>query len=231
LKLIDNYYLDDIIDGSSGAREAINAILGRRIRGVDPLDILTIDEPYLLHWLRASSFPKHGMWHPGYKCPHCNFDTDADKVYRDFRIGFGNLKFTLTKDIDALYGLHRENGYHSGFLGDGRECHVYVHRLRHAVELNKFIAEWEQKNAMTAPNAVRKAAGVATVVEIEGCEGVWEKFGYISELPDSQKEAFEKLVVEGTVACNMSAVIKCGRCGGVVETPYPFRVPWFVSGL
>jgi hypothetical protein len=231
LKLIDNYYLDDVVDGTSTAREAIDAILGRRIRGVDPLDILTIDEPYLLHWLRASSFPKHGMRHPGYVCPHCKFDTDTDNVYRDFRIGFGNLKFTLTKDIDELYSLHRENGYHAGFLDDGRECHVYVHRLRHARELNGFLDEWEQKNGISAPKAIRKAAGVATVVEIEGCEGIWEKFGYISELPDVQKETFENLVVEGTVACNLSAVIKCGRCGGVVETPYPFRVPWFVSGL
>ena len=231
LKLIDNYYLDDIVDGSANTRTAINAILGRRIRGVDPLDILTIDEAYILHWLRASSFPKHGLWHPGYKCPHCHFDTDTDNVYNDFRIGFRNLKFTLTKDIDALAALHGTNGYHTGFLDDGRECHVYVHRLRHAVELNDFIGKWEKRNGMTAPNAVRKAAGVATVVEIEGCENMDEKFDYISELPEIQKENFEKLVVEGTVACNVSAVLTCGRCGGVVETPYPFRVQWFVSSL
>ena len=231
LKLIDNYYLDDIVDGSANTRTAINAILGRRIRGVDPLDILTIDEAYILHWLRASSFPKHGLWHPGYKCPHCQFDTDTDNVYNDFRIGFRNLKFTLTKDIDVLASLHGTNGYHTGFLDDGRECHVYVHRLRHAVELNNFIGKWEERNKMVAPNAVRKAAGVATVVEIEGCENMDEKFAYISELPENQKENFEKLVVEGTVACNVSAVLTCGRCGGVVETPYPFRVQWFVSSL
>jgi hypothetical protein len=152
-------------------------------------------------------------------------------VYNDFRIGFRNLKFTLTKDIDALAALHGTNGYHTGFLDDGRECHVYVHRLRHAVELNNFIAKWEKRNKMTAPNAIRKATGVATVVEIEGCENMDEKFAYISELPETQKENFEKLVVEGTVACNVSAVLTCGRCGGVVETPYPFRVQWFVSSL
>ena len=152
-------------------------------------------------------------------------------MYNDFRIGFRNLKFTLTKDIDELAALHGTNGYHTGFLDDGRECHVYVHRLRHAVELNNFIGKWEKRNGMTAPNAIRKAAGVATVVEIEGCENMDEKFAYISELPEIQKENFEKLVVEGTVACNVSAVLTCGRCGGVVETPYPFRVQWFVSSL
>jgi hypothetical protein len=231
LKLIDNYYLDDIVDGSANTRMALNAILGRRIRGIDPLDILTIDEAYLLHWLRASSFPKRGLWHPGYVCPHCKFDTDSDNVYNDFRIGFRNLKFTLTKDIDSIYTLHAENGYHTGFLDDGRECHVYVHRLRHAVELSKFISEWEKRNGVNAPNAVLKAAGVATVVEIEGCDDMRAKFDYISEMPESQKETFEKLVVEGTVACNVSAAIECGRCGGMVETPYPFHVPWFVSSL
>lgn len=231
LKLIDNYYLDDIVVDSINTRTAINAILGRRIRGVDPLDILTIDEAYILHWLRASSFPKHGLWHPGYTCPHCNFDTDTDNMYNDFRIGFRDLKFTLTKDIEALSALHGTNRYHTGFLDDGRECHVYVHRLRHAVELNDFIDKWEQRNGMTAPNAIRKATGVATVVEIEGCENMDEKFRYITEMPEVQKETFEKLIIEGTAACNVSAVLTCGRCGGVVETPYPFHVPWFVSSL
>jgi hypothetical protein len=231
LKLFDNSYLDDIVDGSANARVALNAILGRRIRGIDPMDILTIDEPYLLHWLRASSFPKHGLWHPGYVCPHCKFDTDSDNVYNDFRIGFRNLKFTLTKDIDSLYARHAKDGYHSGILADGRECHVYVHRLRHAVELGNFIGEWETRNRADAPNAVRKAAGIATVVEIEGCNDMQDKFNYIAELPENEKQSFENLVVEGTVACNVSAAITCGRCGGMVETPYPFQIQWFISSL
>lgn len=231
LKLVDNYYLDDVLDGSMTSRMAINAILGRRIRGIVPDDIATADESYLLHWLRASSFPKHGLWHPGYVCPHCKFDTSKEDVYHDFRIGFRNLKFTLTKDIDQLYELHRENGYHKGFLDDGRECHVYIHRLRHASILNKFIDEWEEKFEMDAPSAIRKIAGVATVTEIEGCEDMWDKFNYISELNSREKPVLEDLVVEGTVACNISAVITCGRCGGVVETPYPFLIRRFVSSL
>lgn len=231
LKLVDNYFLDDVVDGSMTSRTAINAILGRRIRGIAPEDIVTADESYLLHWLRASSFPKHGLWHPGYVCPHCKFDTSKEDIYHDFRIGFRNLKFTLTKDIDQLYELHREHGYHKGFLDDGRECHVYIHRLRHATILNKFIGDWENKYSMEAPNAIRKIAGVATVTEIEGCEDMWEKFNYISELSPTEKSVFEDLVIEGTVACNVSAVIPCARCGGVVETPYPFLIRWFVSSL
>jgi len=231
LKLIDNYFLDDIVDGSANTRTALNAILARRICGINPLDILTCDEAYILHWLRASSFPKHGMSHPGYKCPRCGFSTATDALLKDFRIGFRNLKFTLSKDIDSIYALHREHGYHAGFLPDGRECHVYLHRLRHATILGEFLESWEAANGMSAPNAIRKIGGVATVVEIEGCEGMEEKVDYISNIPDSMKEQFEKLVVEGTVSCKVSAEIKCGRCGGMVETPYPFRLQWFVSGL
>jgi hypothetical protein len=99
------------------------------------------------------------------------------------------------------------------------------------MELNKFISEWEQKFEMDAPNAIRKIAGVATVTEIEGCEDMWDKFSYISELSPKEKPVFEDLVVAGTVACNISAVITCSRCGGMVETPYPFLVRRFVSSL
>lgn len=237
LKLIDNYYLDDIVDGLTDSRMAINAILARRVRGVVPDDILTCDESYILHWLRVASFPSHGLRHPGYICPHCHFNTAQDDLFRDFRIGFGNLKFTLNKDIDSLYELHRANGYHSGILGDGRECHVYVHRLRHATVLNNFVSDWEDKNQISMPAAMRKVVGIATVVEIEGCDAETEedrmkqKVQYISEIPVRVKKDLEQLVVEGTVACNISASITCGRCGGLVETPYPFLVRWFVSGL
>lgn len=238
LKLIDNYALDDINDGTANTRTSLNTILRRRIRGIDPLDILTCDETYILHWLRASSFPERGMIHPGYVCPHCEFDTSDDEdPTHDYRVGFRQLKFTLSKDIKQLYELHREHGYHTGFIGDGRECHVYVHRLRHATILNDFILDWEDAHDAGIPTHLRNIAGIATVVEIEGIDDaddltrMKQKVDYISELPRKYKREFENLIIEGTVNCQITAVTNCVRCGGVVETPYPFLIPGFISGL
>lgn len=238
LKLIDNYALDDINDGTANTRTALNGILSRRIRGIDPQDILTCDETYILHWLRASSFPEHGMIHPGYVCPHCDFDTsEDDNPLHDYRVGFRQLKFTLSKDIRELYELHREHGYHVGHIGDGRECHVYIHRLRHATLLNDFIVDWEDENDIAIPTYMRNIAGIATVVEIEGIdtaddnERMKEKVRYISEMPRKYRADFENLVVEGTVNCKITVVNNCVSCGGVVETPYPFLIPGFISGL
>ena len=238
LKLIDNYALDDINDGTANTRTALNTILRRRIRGIDPMDILTCDETYILHWLRASSFPERGMIHPGYVCPHCEFDTSDDEdPTHQLRVGFRQLKFTLSKDIKQLYELHREHGYHTGFIGDGRECHVYVHRLRHATMLNEFIVDWEDEHDVGIPTSLRNVAGIATVVEIEGLDAADEltrmkqKVEYISELPRKYKKDFENLIIEGTVNCQISVVNTCMRCGGMVETPYPFLIPGFVSGL
>lgn len=238
LKLIDNYALDDINDGTANTRTALNSILRRRIRGIDPQDILTCDETYILHWLRASSFPEHGMIHPGYVCPHCEFDTSEDEnPFHDYRIGFRQLKFTLSKDIRQVYELHRTNGYHTGFIGDGREFHVYIHRLRHATLLNDFIIDWEDENDIAIPTYMRNIAGIATVVEIEGIDNADDdermkaKVKYISELPRKYRKDFENLVVEGTVNCKITAVTNCVNCGGVVETPYPFLIPGFISGL
>ena len=238
LKLIDNYALDDINDGIANTRTALNSILRRRIKGIDPQDILTCDETYILHWLRASSFPEHGMIHPGYVCPHCEFDTsEDDNPLHDYRVGFRQLKFTLSKDIHQVYELHRVNGYHTGFIGDGRECHVYIHRLRHATLLNDFIIDWEDENDIAIPTHMRNIAGIATVVEIEGIDNddddkrMKAKVKYISELPRKYRRDFENLVVEGTVNCKITAVTNCVNCGGVVETPYPFLIPGFISGL
>lgn len=237
LKLIDNYILNDIVDEGADSRDAVNVILGRRVKGIMPEDILTIDETYILHWLRAASFTKHGMIHPGFVCEHCHFDTEGDPDFAEFRIGFRQLSFELGKDIDALYALHGEKGYYSGFLDDGRECHVYMHRLRHANMLNEYVREWQQANGMPMPGYVRSIVGLATIVEIEGIdnEDVYARMGakvdYISELPIPMRETFEKLIVDGTTSCKIYSNVTCPRCGGVVKTPYPFRIPLYLSGL
>ena len=36
-------------------------IFGRRLRGIDPLEILLVDELYISLWLRATSFPNYGF--------------------------------------------------------------------------------------------------------------------------------------------------------------------------
>ena len=231
LKLIDNYTLDDILDDSITTRTALNTIIGRRIRGIDPQDIASCDEPYILHWLRASSFPKQGMRHPGYVCPHCKFDTSSDPEFNDFRIGFRNLKFELNKDINQLYELHRENGYHKGFLADGRECHVYIHRLRHSTELGEYVEKWQVKNNTIIPNSMRNIVGAATITEIEGCEDLDAKVNYICNIPIGDRKSFEQLIIDGTVTCSIIAQMTCPMCGGVVETPYPFLVRSYISGL
>ena len=237
LKLIDNYILNDIVDDGADSRDAVNVILERRVKGIMPEDILTIDETYILHWLRASSFTTHGMNHPGYECPSCGFNTDSDPMFNDLRIGFRQLSFELGKDIDALYALHGSKGYHVGTLGDGRECHVYLHRIRHANMLNEYIREWEQLHGTTMPGYVRSIVGLATIVEIEGIESediysrMGEKVDYISEMPIPMRSVFENLIIEGTTSCKIYASVTCPKCGGVVKTPYPFLVPRYLSGF
>ena len=238
LKLIDNYALNDVIDGKLGARLALNTILSRRIRGIDTQDLLTLDEPYTLNWLRASSFPERGMVHKPYVCPHCKFDTATDRdPTHEYRVGFRNLKFTLSKDIETLRSMHLPNGYHSGVIGDGRECHVYLRRLRHATLLERFISEWESTNHTTIQPNLARIAAFATVVEIEGVDApdemsrLKEKVQFIAEMPRKYKISFEQLVVDGSASCSITAAVTCPNCGGVVEMPYPFLIPGFVSGL
>jgi hypothetical protein len=158
-------------------------------------------------------------------------------MFADFRIGFRQLSFELGKDIEALHALHKENGYHSGKLYDGRECHVYLHRIRHANMLNEYVREWTQANGVDMPGYVRRIVGLATIVEIEGIDGddtyarMGSKVDYISELPIPARKAFEDLVVAGTTSCKVFSTVTCPNCGGTVKTPYPFLVPLYLSGL
>ena len=231
LKIIDNYTLDAIAADKMDAINGVTTILGRRVRGIAPLDVLTIDEPYILHWLRASSFPENGLPYPGYDCPHCGFDTDTDIEFRDFKIGFRQLKFKLTKDIKQVYELHRAQGFHKTFLPDGRECHVYLRRRRHGVDVNDFVADWNDiHDEIIGPDMLR-VVGIAAIVEIEGCEDMEEKVEYISNIPSRDRKRFEEVIVEGTVGCDIFVSLNCKKCGGVVETPYPFLIQELISGL
>ena len=72
-KLLDLITLGDIDYSNSTSR--FTEILNRRIKGINAEDILNIDEAYILHWLRASSFPNDGFPIGGFTCSNskCKF--------------------------------------------------------------------------------------------------------------------------------------------------------------
>lgn len=229
-KTIDLLMLGDITE--ENASRVLTSVLSKRIKGINVDDILTCDETYLLHWLRASSYPTEGLPHPGYICPHCKFNIRKADTFKEFRINFGNLKFVPNHDPVELISKHKELGYVPITLYDGRECDIYLRRRAHDIILENERERWEREHDYESmPDAIYRLAQLAVVVEIEDCATFDDKLNYLAEFPIAKKSELFDAITENALISRINAEIKCAQCGGTVETPYPFLIRSFISSL
>lgn len=228
LKLLDMFILT-YMDEYNGS-EMLDTIFSRHIRGIRPEDILSCDELYLMHWLRASSYPKSGMYGPRYVCKNCKFDVSKSEQ-ANYTIGFNDLVFTTSADPAAVIAKHAEKGHVEIRTYDDRECHIYLRRRRHDREIADAKRAWEAEHHAKFPKYYGMAITMAAVVEIEGCDGILEKMDYIGEYPTSERMDFINAITESSLSTTVKARVTCPNCGGVAEWPYPFRVKNFLSGL
>lgn len=228
LTLVDMFILGAMSDDNSA--EMLDTVISRHVRGTDPGEILACDEVYLMHWIRASSYPKSGMYGPAYVCDKCGHSS-AKGEHKNYTIGFSDLVFRTSADPAVVIGRHRENGYVRIETYDGRECDIYLRRRRHDIDIANGKREWEQVNGKKFPKYLNMPITMAAVVEIEDCDGILDKMHYICEYPASRREELIGAISESSLSTKVFARVTCPECGGVAERPYPFRVKEFLSGI
>ena len=212
----------------------LTTILGQRIRGISPEDILSADEPYLLHWLRASTYneKENGLPRIKFTCGNCNttFDT-PESVSMMEPITFFDLDFKPVSSPEEIFALHSEKGYAEVECYDGRECDVYLRRRKHDRIVADYIKKWEEANHKTFPRHRLTAAGIAAFVEIEDCETMTDKIDFIGQYPPAYKNAWFKAIYDTQIETAITLKMTCPRCGGTVVVPYKFRYPRYVASL
>ena len=215
--------------------DILDDVLSRRIKGIDPGDILTADEEYLMYWLRASSYPSqagHGLPKVKFKCPHCEQRfNDAQSLSMIRPITFMDLDFKLDSDPLEVAAKHSRNGYAEFTAYDGREVHVYLRRRKHDAVIREYEEKWEEITHTYLPKHRTVELAAAAVIEIEDCKDMNAKLDYIENYPLEERIAFFQAIGDAQVVSHTIANIRCPFCGGTASVPYPFHYRRFVASL
>lgn len=215
--------------------DILDDVLSRRIKGIDPGDILTADEEYLMYWLRASSYPSqagHGLPKVKFKCPHCEQRfNDAQLLSMIQPITFMDLDFKLDSDPMEVAAKHSRNGYAEFTAYDGREVHVYLRRRKHDAVIREYEEKWEEITHTYLPKHRTVELAAAAVIEIEDCKDMNAKLEYIENYPLEERIAFFQAIGDAQVVSHTIANIRCPFCGGTASVPYPFHYRRFVASL
>lgn len=229
-KLIDVMTLGDIDEDN--VVDIISEVFSRRIKGVKPEDILTCDEAYLLHWLRASSFTDQPLPMYPFECPECKDAITDPKDLENINLTFANLDFTIDGNLEEiLEKFNNENGCYTFILPDGRQCDIYMRRRSHSIEVDQYLASYKERHKKAAPTGLEMIARSAVLVEIEGCETIHEKIKYIGDLPVSQAKKLLDEMNSVSLNTEITANVICPHCGKAVTIKYPFRLDYYLSSL
>lgn len=208
------------------------AIIGRRVRGINPEDILSADEEFLVYWLRESTYLTESLPKPKFKCEHCGiYVTNREQFDAIGRLGFANQEFTAESDPAAVAAMHAAEGFVRYTLFDGRECAIYLRRRKHDRAIAEYMDGWEKANKKIYPVYRAFNTSIASFIEIEDCETMSEKIRFLEEYPLSKRQEFLKAVYDAQVVSKTFLNIKCPKCGGVARVPYSFQPAPFVASL
>lgn len=228
LKLGDIMLLGDIDDDNQ--YESISELYTRRLRGVAPDDILSADNAYLLHWLKASSFPDQPL--PitySMVCPSCEGKIDSYELIKDINLRFDDLIFDAG-DVDSVLAKHA-NGYYAFTMPDGRECNVYLRRRSHDREVNEVMKQYLHDTKKAMPRYMEFILRTAVVIEIEGCENIKEKMDYLENLTPVEADTVLDELNSASLKTEIKARIRCPLCGKEVTVPYPFRFDEYMANI
>lgn len=226
LKLIDMLLLNEV--RSYNAVDIFSEIFARRIRGVDPGDIMLCDEVYLLQWLRASSFPNQNMPVSGFTCDNedCKFVMND----MDYAVNFKNLEFT-TNINPSESAKNFTDGVISVTFTDGTVCDIYPRRRYHDAKLSEWRNNYFDEHDEFPREALLIIVKTAMGIEIGGCDTLDEKIKFMSELSREDSKLLYNTIAKNDIITTVKINHTCPKCGRRVTTPYPFRLDEYISGL
>lgn len=220
------------IDDPMEVYNTFTAILGRRVKGISPDDILSGDEEYLIYWLRASTYLRESLPRPVFKCPDCGTEhRTADMLLATGTLGFQDQVFTVDQDPAEIAAMHASEGFVRYTMYDGRESAIYLRRRKHDKAIAEYMDRWEHANNRPYPEYRSLNTSLASFMEIEDCETMSEKIKYLEDYPLAKRSEMLKSVFGAQITSHTSVRMKCSKCGGTVTVPYKFRASRFLASL
>lgn len=214
LKTMDVFILTNINNSNYISR--YSDIFSRHVLGVDPLEILSIDEYYLLIWLRENAYPGYDYTSEPFMCSSCKKPSPPAKFKHD--------QFVFESNIDEIQGE-----YDDIELDSGREVRIYVRRRIHDVWVERLIEENYISIGQNVTDEEKKLLKFASVLKIPGASDLEERLLYLKEefSPAEMVELLHKARGK-TANCKIYAEVPCPHCGETNKAAFFFRTSIFL---
>lgn len=214
LKVMDTIILSNVTNDNYVDR--YSEIFSKRIIGIDPKEMFSIDQDYILIWLRENSFPGYTYKAEPYKCSECQRMVAASDFYYD--------QFTFESNADEI-----ENESFIVELESGLRIEMRMRRRYHDILVDNYIQENFTNIGQKVSKEEKELLKLAAVLNIEGCGDIEERADYIEHKlkPSDFVELLAKLK-ENNMRCKIGAQVECPHCGASNNASFFFRARLFL---
>jgi hypothetical protein len=196
-------------------------IIKRRVRGVDPAQILLDDELYIAFWLRHNSFPDSGFDSMPYQCEAC----EHIGQYSESKIPFSAFDWVIENAEAKLTKLKETRGAVQGTLPISKMPYTVRVRVRgHLARVNSIIRRDYTTFNKTVPGEIEELLHIFASIDL-GFGDLMETVQYASNQMDPRDFVhLMKVTNDLRLAPNPTAHHVCTECGeAVTSTGYTFR--------
>lgn len=220
LKVEDLILIQTMSD--SNLHKTFSEIFSRRIKGINPLDILVGDEIYLALWLRANSYPGYNFPHEGFICQNteCGVTVPSDSA----EFGFMDMDFDdpLVHQIQEAFKSSSETEV---TLKQGTKVKIALKRRKHIARIQSILKRDYYDYNQQPPIPLVFALGVAAIVSFDDCgTDLMDIVNRIQSLSAIEYADLHNYIKKYSITSDPTVRVKCPVCGEVSSfSGYTFR--------
>lgn len=193
-------------------------IFKRRLWGIDPGEILLVDELFLALWLRATSFEGYNFPAMPFACTSCGYEAKPDEA----EFNWTDISWDIT-DVGEIKKLH-ENGYHEVTLPKSQiPVRIFLRRRKHLKAVQDIVKKdfWDYNKDPS--NEYYELLQMSAILDI-GATDIKQTAAYIQELPAMDFVYLIKEINKASMDSEPIVSTKCPKCQEVNPVKgYPFR--------
>lgn len=212
--------------GDKNYYRVFSEIFARRIKGIDPHDILVSDEVYLALWLRANSYPGYSFPHDGFTCenPECGIFVPSESV----EFGFQDMEFG-NKDVPSIRAEFGAGDVASITLNTGLKVNIAMRRRKHMARVERILQRDYYDYGGTPSDELIQLLNVASVVSIGESTDIMDVVARLRAMKPIEFVELLKHIKRLTIPSDPTISLKCPVCGEVTQfTGYVFRPEFFL---
>ena len=218
LKVQDLLLLQGITERNIYGR--FNEILSRRLRGIEPSELLLADEEFIALWLRESTYPGYGFPYDEWECSTCRIKHPEN----DNAFGFENLSFT--SNLEEITAAYKNKGYVEFTLPkSNRTCKIILKQRKHDGRARAILHRDYYQYDRTPPDGTEDLMQILSVVNI-GIDDLVEAVNEVKNMEAIDFVELLKNVKKYTLNSEITVNLTCDNedCKGVTSmSGYPFR--------